>query len=895
MEAEVELAADEIKRLKTCINNLISVQALPAIWSGGQPTEIVRALLDMLSEMLSLDFAYAQLMDSNGGAPLELARLVQDRNLATLPQRIGRALNSWLNDFPHTSALRVRNPIGDGEVSVLVLRLGLQAEMGVFVAGSKRTDFPTQTERLLLNVAANQAAIGLQEARLLGEQKLVAEELDQSIAQRTSQLLAANEELEKEIAERKRAEEKLRGSEAFLSEGQRISHTGSWSWDVLSGKLAWSQEHFRIFGFDPEKTEPSFQLFLETVHPDDRSLVERSLDRAVRDRSGFDLEFRIALRDGSVRHVQGVGRPVVTQSGDIDNYIGTTVDITPRKRAEALLAGEKRLLEMVARGDSLPFILDALCRLVEELSSGALSSILLFDPNNNQLSHGAAPSLPKAYVDAIDGLTIGPSAGSCGTAAYRAKPVIVPDIAQDPLWINYRHLALTHGLRSCWSSPILSSEDKVLGTFAIYHREPRSPTPPQHEIIDQITHLASIALERKQAEGALRASEQVARGQVEALAQNLDILATTPAPESLIGQMLSTIGRFMNAQSVVLWLLDDTTGSLVLRAAAEGENFAAIDPEHPFLKDPWSWKTAPWLREIFFTGVPTVVEDLDNDPRVSSETRDYFRSKGTRKLLEIPTLVGGDVKGFIGIRHGDRPAYRPEEIELAQALAHQAMFAIQFNQFAEQGQQAAVLEERNRMARDIHDTLAQGFTGVIVQLEAAEDAIAEGQQKEADKHLHRAAGLARESLSEARRSVHALRPDALRRADLWEALKGIIKRTTAGTPLHATFERRGKLPELPPIWQENLLHIGLEALSNTLKYARARNFRTSLRCNASGVRLELKDDGAGFELRHQTDGMGLTGMHERVEQMKGELEITSARGKGTNVIVALPLSRELIL
>jgi PAS domain S-box-containing protein len=413
-------------------------------------------------------------------------------------------------------------------------------------------------------------------------------------------------------------------------------------------------------------------------------------------------------------------------------------DISRRNRREALLAGENRVLEMVAKGDSLADILENLCRLVEELSSGVLASILLMDPNGRQLRHGAAPNLPKAYIDAIDGAVIGPAVGSCGTAAYRAEPVIVSDIASDPLWTNYRDVALTHGLRACWSTPILSSEGKVLGTFAIYYREPRNPTPQQHEIIDQITHLASIALERKRAENALHASEQLARGQVEALAQNLDILATTPAPENLIGQMLSTIGRFMNAQSVVLWLLDESSDSLVLRAAAEGESLTAADSEHPFIKDPRAWKSAPWLGDMFFTGVPAVVEEIEDDPRVSSAMRDYFRSKGTRKLLEVPTLVAGDVKGFIGIRHGDRPAYRPEEIELAQALAHQAMFAIQFNQFAEQSQTAAVLEERNRMARDIHDTLAQGFTGVIVQLEAAEDATSSGHQKETNKHLHRA-------------------------------------------------------------------------------------------------------------------------------------------------------------
>src|SRR5206468_6373226 len=157
------------------------------------------------------------------------------------------------------------------------------------------------------------------------------------------------------------------------------------------------------------------------------------------------------------------------------------------------------------------------------------------------------------------------------------------------------------------------------------------------------------------------------------------------------------------------------------------------------------------------------------------------------KFLRIPTLEGGRVKGFIGIRHGERPPYWPEEIGLGQALAHQAMLAIQLNEFAEHGRQAAILEERNRLAPDIHDTLAQGFTGVIVQLEAVEDAIACCRRKEANEHLQRASELARQSLNEARRSVHALRPQALQRGNFWEALKGIVKNTTAGTTLHTRF------------------------------------------------------------------------------------------------------------
>jgi PAS domain S-box-containing protein len=185
----------------------------------------------------------------------------------------------------------------------------------------------------------------------------------------------------------------------------------------------------------------------------------------------------------------------------------------------ALMAGEKRILEMIARGDPCALVLDASCRLVEELESGSLSSVLLLDAGK-RLRHGAAPSLPVSYTEAIDGSAIGPSAGSCGTAAYRAEPVIVSDIATDPLWADYRDLALPYGLRACWSRPFLSSDGRVLGTFATYYREPRTPAPHEQIIMEQIAGLVGIAVEREQAVQREQAHLLVLREQAAELQQS---------------------------------------------------------------------------------------------------------------------------------------------------------------------------------------------------------------------------------------------------------------------------------------------------------------------------------------------------------------------------------------
>src|SRR6267142_6172672 len=236
-----------------------------------------------------------------------------------------------------------------------------------------------------------------------------------------------------DVTESKRVEEALRRSESYLAEAQRLTHTGSWAFNAKT-TLYWSEENIRIWGFDPQQDLPDRETILQRIHPEDRDRVVEYVQNAVRERRGYAVEFRIVLPDGVVRYIHGLGHTAFSASGELVEVVGTNVDVTDGKRAEMLLAGEKRLLEMIARGDARALILDALCRLVEDLASGSLSSILLLDPSTNRLRHGAAPTLPASYTEAIDGNTIGPSEGSCGTAAYRKEPVMVSDIATDPLW-----------------------------------------------------------------------------------------------------------------------------------------------------------------------------------------------------------------------------------------------------------------------------------------------------------------------------------------------------------------------------------------------------------------------------------------------------------------------------
>ena len=300
----------------------------------------------------------------------------------------------------------------------------------------------------------------------------------------------------------------------------------AWS-SLADGSLDFVNQQWRDYtGLSTEESHgPGWKA---AVHPDDLpGLLQQWETQPELDNAG-EHEVRLRRSDGVFRWFSIRREPLHDRAGALLRWYGTAADIEDRKRAEDLAAGEKRLLEMVTSGHSMQGILEALCQFVESMASGCYCSVVLVDPSRTCLEHGAAPSLPDSFVTSIVGRPLNADSGPCAMAAYLNEQVIAADLTTETRWAadKWCPMALAHGVRACWSTPISSSAGNVLGAFAIYYPEPRMPTPLDQAIIAQFTHIASITVERQRSQEALTSALDEIRTSETKLRQVIDTIPT---------------------------------------------------------------------------------------------------------------------------------------------------------------------------------------------------------------------------------------------------------------------------------------------------------------------------------------------------------------------------------
>jgi PAS domain S-box-containing protein len=379
-----------------------------------------------------------------------------------------------------------------------------------------------------------------------------------------------------------------------------------------------------------------------------------------------------------------------------------------------------------------------------------------------------------------------------------------------------------------------------------------------------------------------------------ALRNNLDRLAAEPNLDAFLGHVLTEISQQLNMHTAWLYRYDPQHQTIQLNNWVEQgivqprERFAELED----LAKPIAIVNTPIWDRLNQTKYPFAIAP-DNAaqfmfPGTENWQLQWAEQHGIESGINILLSLGNKPLGLLGLLSAQRSEFTSEELELAQTLSQQATLAIQLTQLAAEAQQAALFEERNRLAGEIHDTLAQTFTGISVQLELLKYLLPDN-STEVNSILDRIGSLAQTGITEARRSVWSIYPDSEDYADLAQKLADCLKNLTGNTDLHTKIEISGEPYPLSGFLGTNLLRIGQEAISNSLKHAQANELMIQLNYSPDRVSLCIKDNGIGFSAQVQTQGFGLISISERADRVGGQLRITTQPEQGTEIFVQVNL------
>ena len=377
----------------------------------------------------------------------------------------------------------------------------------------------------------------------------------------------------------------------------------------------------------------------------------------------------------------------------------------------------------------------------------------------------------------------------------------------------------------------------------------------------------------------------------EALRGCLDALASVPELDEFLGQVMAAITRQLGAVSSTLRVRNFEQNTLTLELVfQDGRVMSPAEAKYPeSLAVSVAGRTD--VPPLFLDQPTTVTRILDPHSPIPEALRSYLLGLGVKTLLIIPLTSGGQANGRLSFRFTEERDFDPEELEIARALATQASLAIHLTRLAKTARQSAVLEERNQLAAEIHDALAQSFTGISMQLGVAGEQLA-AKQGDPLCQIRRANEIAKFGLAEARRSILSLRSSAIEESGLTTTLQRLVEHSNVAGRLRCDF-RSDNIPEerLPPRIQHELLRFAQEAISNAVRHAKPTVVSVTLRWEPPNLILQVKDNGSGISSAslEKSEGFGLRNMRTRASQIDGKLDIQTAAGHGTSIVLTVPI------
>lgn len=446
--------------------------------------------------------------------------------------------------------------------------------------------------------------------------------------------------------------------------------------------------------------------------------------------------------------------------------------------------------------------------------------------------------------------------------------------------------------------------DRLLGWLGLGFAEENPPLGKSFVLLRVLAEQMTMAVEllrlaeaakqtaiaREQEEAAQERAAELAKAN-EALKRSLDALAAEPELGKFLAYVVTEIAHQTDACIAYLFLYNPKDNTLKLCTAfQDGQIYFEPAPnDPPMFRQPFDADITPgWQRILAERKIYFQTVDHQNDEEVWQETKAWHIERGHSAHAGIALVAGDQPVGFLGMAWRDRTSLTIEQTELVHALANQATLAIQLTQLAEEVKQAAILEERNHLAREIHDTLAQSFAGIVMQLQAANLHLTDDFDQ-ATIHWQQASNLARTGLAEARRSVSLLRQEEANCGDLLTLLHQWIEQMQRGTSVPITLTVTGDSCQLSPNVGMHLLRVAQESINNALRHANATVIQLSLFYAPQQVTLQVRDDGCGFDPQQQTNGFGLKGMQQRANLLGAQLQVRSWIGEGAEVRVICPI------